>query len=434
MKTNMAEHKKKKIIKIIKNAKTKKTKPKIKKVVKKIALTKKVIKKVIKKIAKKSTKKSVIKKKIVKKSAIKKKIIKKAVKTEKETKVKLEKHNQNPIMSPSMYAWESEATFNPAAVYHGGWVHLFYRGMGPDGISRIGYAKSKDGINFDDRLFHPVYFMPSVEVASKHFPFTSPARPVFDPHIYASGGGWGGAEDPRAVVIDGVLYMTLNIFNGWHSMRVAVLSINESDLLKQKFIWKDFSFLTHEGDRQKNWVLFPEKINGKFAVFHNLDMNDGDTSRVGIAFTDELSPKDMPKGDDAPDPQRLPDHIVSWHKRTRSASCPPIKTKDGWLVLYHAMDSDGSDKYKLGAMLLDLNDPTRVIARSAHPILEPEEWYENDYKPGIIYASGAVVKDAKLFVYYGGGDKHIGVATLELDELLKSIKSGGDLKMKKIKN
>lgn len=396
----MAEYKKKK--KVIKKVKVK-TKPKIKKVVKKLVSKKKVVKK---------------------------KINSKKVKD----KVKLEKHNKNPIMSPSLYGWESEATFNPAAVYHGGWVHLFYRAMGPDGISRIGYAKSKDGINFDDRLFHPVYFMPSLAQASKHFPFTSPARPVFDPHIYASGGGWGGAEDPRAVVIDDVLYMTLNIFNGWHSMRVASLSIHERDLLKQKFIWNDFSFLSHEGDRQKNWVLFPEKINGKFAVFHNLDMNDGNANRVGVAFTNELSPKDMPKGDDAPDPQRLGDHIVAWHKRTRSASCPPIKTKDGWLLLYHAMDKDGSERYKLGAMLLDLKDPSKVIARAMHPILEPTEWYENDYKPGIIYASGAVVKDGKLFVYYGGGDRHIGVATLDLNVLLKSIKSGGSAHLKKIKN
>ncbi|MDQ3244937.1 MAG: hypothetical protein M3P22_01130 [bacterium] len=392
-------------------------------------------------MVKKITKNKILKKKLVKitkKVIVKKpakKIVKKVIKKININHiVRLKRHEQNPIMSPSMYQWESEAVFNPAAVYHGGWVHLFYRAMGPDGVSRIGYAKSKDGINFKDRLFYPVYFAPNVEQMKKHWPYTSPARPVFDRDLYSSGGGWGGCEDPRAVVIDGILYMTFNMFNGWHSMRVAVTTIREQDLLNHKFVWKNFNYLTKEGDRQKNWVLFPEKINGKFVIFHNLDMNDNDSTRVGVAYVDELDSKYTPYGDNAPDPQKLPDRIVSWHKRTRSASAPPIKTKEGWLLLYHAMDKDGSDRYKLGAMLLDLKNPSKIIARAMYPILEPEEWYENDYKPGIIYASGAVIKDDKLLVYYGGGDKHIGVASVVLKELLDSIKTGKNIKLKKIKN
>jgi predicted GH43/DUF377 family glycosyl hydrolase len=193
------------------------------------------------------------------------------------------------------------------------------------------------------------------------------------------------------------------------------------------------SYLSHLGDRQKNWVLFPEKINGKFAIFHNLDL--GDPSRVGIAYVNNLDASETPVGSDpdsaAPDPQRLPDHIVAWHKRTRSASCPPIKTKDGWLLLYHAMDKDNENRYKLGAMLLDLEDPRKVLYRASHPILEPDLWYENDYKPGIIYASGAVVKKDKLFVYYGGGDKHIGVASIKLSALIDSMKNDGKTQLEK---
>jgi len=89
------------------------------------------------------------------------------------------------------------------------------------------------------------------------------------------------------------------------------------------------------GDRQKNWVLFPEKINGKFAVFHNLDK--GDPSRVQIAFADSLDMSEMPTQSEAPDPQGLPDHTVAWHYRTRSAAAPPLRTKAGWLLFYHAM-------------------------------------------------------------------------------------------------
>ncbi len=373
-------------------------------------------------------------KKIIKKQTKK---IRKVVKSSKKLKAnkiikitKLTRSSRNPIIEPRPYSWESQAVFNPAAISFGGRVHLFYRALGGDGVSRIGYASSKDGINFDQRLFYPVYFVENAEEMKKHWPFTSPAR--YDTAIYASGGGWGGCEDPRTVLMDGYVYMTFNMFNGWDSMRVAVTSIKEKDLLDKKWNWENFSYLSHSGDRQKNWVLFPEKINGKFAIFHNLDK--GDPSRVGIVFVNKLDTSETPKGKDAPDPQSLPDHIVAWHKRTRSAAAPPIKTEDGWLLLYHAMDKDDGGRYKLGALLLDLKDPQKVLYRAQHPILEPDKWYENDWKPGIIYASGAVVRNGRLLVYYGGGDKHIGIASIKLSDLIDSMKKNGAVKLEKNKS
>ncbi len=355
---------------------------------------------------------------------------KKVIKKE-EKKLKLKKSLSNPIIKPRLYSWESQAVFNPAAISTGGKIHLFYRALGEDGISRIGYASSNDGVNFDDRLFYPVYSFNKAEEIKKHWPFTSPARPVYDTALYSSGGGWGGCEDPRTVKIGDYIYMTINIFNGWNSIRVAVISISENNLLNKKWAWENFSYLSKKGDRQKNWVLFPEKFNDKFAIFHNLDM--GDPTKVGIAFVNNLDENETPAGADAPDPQVLPDHIVAWHKRTRSAASPPIKTKDGWLLLYHAMDKDGSERYKLGAMLLDLNDPTKVLCRAKNPILEPEEWYENDWKPGIIYASGSVVLNGRLLVYYGGGDKYVGVASINVSDLIESMKKNISIKLEKNK-
>jgi len=367
----------------------------------------------------------------------KKKIeIKKDIIKDKNEVIKLKKVSHNPVLSPSLYGWESQGTFNPATVVCDGIVHLFYRALGNDGISRVGYASSKDGIHFDTRLTYPVYVSQSYEEAKKHFPYTSPARLVYDRELYPSGGSWGGCEDPRSVIIDGIVYITLNIFNGWNSLRVGVISIKESDLLKKRWNWSNLSYITKLGDRQKNWVLFPQKFDGKFAIFHNLDL--GDPVRVGVSFVNNLDESESPlgsaPGSAAPDPQRLPDHIVAWHKHTRSASCPPIKTKDGWLLLYHAMDKDGNNLYKLGAMLLDIKDPRKVLYRANHPILEPDEWYENDWKPGIIYASGAIVKKGILYVYYGGGDKHVCIASISLKELLDSLKEDKIIKFKNTKN
>ena len=384
----------------------KKTKKPIKKIARaKVGRTKttknKTVKKVARRVVKKATKKATRAKKRVPATSI------------------LPKHRGNPIMGPAHDSpWQSAAVLNPAALTQDGKIHLFYRALGHEGISRIGHATSTDGIHFA-RSKEPVFVAQNITEAKKHWPRTSPARLTYNKELYASGGGWGGCEDPRAVNIEGRVYLTFNMFNGWNSMRVAYTSISESDLRNNIWNWDDFEYLSRPGDRQKNWILFPEKINGKFALFHNLDM--GDPTRVHIAYLNDLDMYKTPNQKEAPDPQALPDHTVAWHNRTRSASAPPIKTTSGWLLFYHAMDKDDPGRYKVGAMLLDLTDPTKVLYRSNYPILEPDEWYENDWKPGIVYANGAVVKDGTLYLYYGGGDKYVAVAHTKLDDFLRKL-------------
>ena len=115
----------------------------------------------------------------------------------------------------------------------------------------------------------------------------------------------------------------------------------------------------------------------------------------------------------------------------RGVGPAPIRTKEGWLVIYHAMDHTNPDRYRMGALILDSNDPTKILHRSDEPILEPEEQYENNgYKWGVIYSCGAVVKDGNLFVYYGGADMVTCVAVANLDAFLKElVKKGGAPKL-----
>ena len=113
---------------------------------------------------------------------------------------------------------------------------------------------------------------------------------------------------------------------------------------------------------------------------------------------------------------------LRWDNMVRGAGAPPIKTKHGWLVFYHAMDKRDPDKYKVGAMILDYNDPTKILYRSKHPILEPIAHYENNgAKSGVVYVCGAVIKDDTLFVYYGGSDSVVCVATINVDEFLGDL-------------
>ena len=111
-----------------------------------------------------------------------------------------------------------------------------------------------------------------------------------------------------------------------------------------------------------------------------------------------------------------------WESLKIGASTPPIKTKDGWLMTYHGVSAKDFN-YRVGVALLDLSDPTHILYRTKDFIFEPEEKFETDgYYNGCVFPTGIVERNGKLFIYYGAGDKCIGVATCQLDELLSYLK------------
>ncbi|MDO8504419.1 MAG: glycosidase [Candidatus Liptonbacteria bacterium] len=373
-------------------------KAKIKKAVKKTSVVKKA-KKTLKRVAKK--------------------VVRKVGKTgEKVVSVlTLRKHHNNPIIGPRKeIAWEAWQTFNPGVILLEKNVHFLYRAIGEDGLSRLGYAFSKDGFNVNQRFPIPAY---EHQIRER----------TFNVYSYCSGGSWGGAEDPRIVRVgkEDVLYMTYTACNG--DLRVGLTSIRMEDFLKRKWKkWKPPVLISQPGEVHKNWVIFPEKINGKYAILHSI--NPG----ISVAYLDSL---DLDGNTFIESCHGGKPRTGCWDKWVRGAGAVPIKTKYGWLVFYHAMDNDWS-KYKVGAMLLDLNDPTKVLARATEPVLEPSEEYENNgFKPGVVYVSGAVVKDGQLLVYYGGADSYVCVAHADFNEFLEALKNenkpkltGGEMKMK----
>jgi predicted GH43/DUF377 family glycosyl hydrolase len=155
----------------------------------------------------------------------------------------------------------------------------------------------------------------------------------------------------------------------------------------------------------KDVVLFPEKINGKYVMLHRIFPN------MWIAYSEDLV--------------NWHDHKVLMHVQPDGWDCdrigagaPPIKTEYGWLNFYHGVDHKRN--YRLGILLLDLEDPSKVIGRSAHPILSPEKDYEKvGLVPNVVFTCGAIPMDGRYFVYYGGADKVIGVATMDLNDLKK---------------
>lgn len=336
----------------------------------------------------------------------------------------------NPILKPGTNPWTAEAVMNPAAAVLGGRTHLIYRAIGTDGVSRLGYASSPDGITFDKRLTYPVYVAQKPRNLPGHATHRRPGEDKrYSPILYPSGGSWGGCEDPRMVVIDGRVYVTFNMFDGWDFIRVAAISIAEEDFLSGQFWkWDGPHLLSEPKQVHKNWVIFPEKINGKYAILHSV------VPKIDIAYRDSI--EDIGTAEPfitswAGSRSDLPAREDAWDSFIRGAGPPPIRTDKGWLLLYHAIDEHDPGRYKLGAMLLDLNDPTNILYRSAAPILSPDESYENHGKPGIVYACGAVVRPSTtlvtgdtLYVYYGGADKVICVATTKLEMFIDALVKG----------
>ncbi|MDQ2933154.1 MAG: hypothetical protein M3Q80_02120 [bacterium] len=328
----------------------------------------------------------------------------------------LARHHANPILSPLPYReWEAYGTLNPAAIQDDdGRIHLLYRAIGDDGLSHIGHSSSADGKHFDRRSPFPIY-QPSIEEKKVIGTPSSPTE--YNPTLYYSGGGWGGHEDPRAVTIENRVYMTYTAFQGWESVRIAVSSISMKDLKKERWNWSKPILLSPLNEVHKNWVLFPEKINGKFAFIHAV------SPEVLIDYVDNLeNPYELKKIRSKAPKGGRPEHWDNW---VRGAGPPPVKTDIGWLLLYHAMDKKDPNKYKLGAMILDLNDPTKILYRSSKPILSPDACYENDGKPGVVYASGALIRNEDLYIYYGGGDKHVCMAQTPLRPLLDWLVTTG---------
>jgi predicted GH43/DUF377 family glycosyl hydrolase len=312
-----------------------------------------------------------------------------------------------------------KATFNPGALYADSRVHLLYRAIGGDDVSVLGYAASDDGMTITERLAKPAFVPP---VVIKHIEASE--RLAVPAAVYSSGGGWnGGCEDPRLTLIDDVVYLMYTAFDGWGSIRIALSSIKLDDFLKKKWDWKNPALISPPGEIHKNWMLFPEKINGKYAMLHSISPD------VLVDYFDSL--EGLERGEQIIESKRtIMFRKNAWDTWIRGAGPPPIKTRLGWLLFYHAMDVRDPNRYKLGAMILGLHDPTKILYRSERPILEPDAYYENNgFKSGVVYSCGAVVKDGQLYVYYGGGDSVTCGAMANLDQFLEDLKKYGTPKL-----
>jgi predicted GH43/DUF377 family glycosyl hydrolase len=294
----------------------------------------------------------------------------------------VKRYSRNPILEPvGKHAWESRLVFNAAAFATDDRVHILYRAMGADNISRIGLASSSDGYNIDERLPLPV-FSPSNETENH------------------------GCEDPRLIQIDDSLIMAYTAYGNHFQhlvYQIGLTSIGLEDFIDRKWKWGE-RILTFPGIHNKDAVLFPRKFNGEYILFHRLEPDiciaRSHDLRRWYGFKYILGPRE--KG---------------WDSWKVGAAGPPFLINEGWMLIYHGVSAD--KVYSLGVALLDKKNPEEVVYRSEKPILTPEENYERFGKvPNVVFSCGQVMLDGQLLIYYGGADSVVCVATTELPELL----------------
>lgn len=326
----------------------------------------------------------------------------------------LSRSEGNPILRPNPQNWwETKAVFNPAAIFENGKVHILYRAIGETDVSVLGYASSLDGLHVNERADKPAYIPREPFEGVNH----SYQMELEKQGIYISGGGgMGGCEDPRLTRIDDRVYMTYVAYDGHNPPRVALSSINIGDFLNKKWNWAKPVIISPPYIVDKNACILSEKINGKYVIFHRIFPN------ILIDFVDDLNFDGKTRWLEGQ--YKIPVRELSsdWDSLKIGSGPPPIKTKDGWLLIYQAVGRADELRYKIGAMLFDLKDPTKVIARTKSPILEPTASYENEgWKAGVVYPCGAVVINDRLFVYYGGADTVVCVASTRLNHFLDQL-------------
>lgn len=303
--------------------------------------------------------------------------------------MRLTRHDANPLLLPiGDSEWESANVFNPSVIHHAGLFHMHHRAQGADWISRIGYAISEDGIRWN-RLREPVLWP------------QNPSESL-------------GVEDPRVVEIDGTFYMSYAAYgrSGDAPPETTIAGGGITPMIARSdnlITWERVGPIAR-GEHNKDHVLFPRKVGGRYASLHRR------VPDVWIGYSDNLVewPEDYMAPIFGPRPGE------GWDNLKVGANGPPIETEHGWLMLYHGVDHERV--YRLGVCLLDLEDPRRVLRRPAEPILWPEElWERRGDVPNVVFSCANPVAEGTVHVYYGGADHVIGLATCQLDDLIAYV-------------
>lgn len=329
------------------------------------------------------------------------------------------------LLEKTNLEFENEGVLNPAVIREGDSVHMFYRAVRKGNYSSVGYCRFDGPLTLRARNEAPIIF-PQYENESH------------------------GIEDPRIVKIDGLYYMTLTAHDGLNAQGELVTSSDlihferqgivvpqmtytefafhvESDGQVNEKYHRNYKFYYEKKDPDKklmlwdkNVIFFPRKINGKLYFLHRI--------RPGIQIASVDNLKDLSKDFwieyiKVMHKYIVLDPIYDHESKYIGGGCPPIETKQGWLLIYHGVkETTQGFVYSACAALLDLDDPSKEIARLPYPLFSPEyEWELNGEINNVVFPTGTALFGDTLFIYYGAADERIACASLSISALVEKL-------------
>lgn len=331
------------------------------------------------------------------------------------------------IFGKTALGFENEGVLNPAVIQREDGIHVFYRAVAKGNYSSIGYCLLSGPLEISHRNDAPLLY------------------PQLPAEVH-------GIEDPRIVEIEGIFYLTYTAYDGFNALGALALSTDLKNFEKQGIIvpqipYIEFQHLTSvkhglnekysrynqpwtAPDRigepnllwDKNVIFFPRKIKNKFCFLHRIRPD------IQLVSVDEI--KDLTQEFWQEYLMHFEEHIVLAPKYAHEISyigggCPPIETKDGWLLIYHGVqDSVEGYIYSACAALLDLEDPRIELSRLPYALIKPEmHWELEGEVNNVCFPTGTAIIGDQLYVYYGAADEQIACASLSLSELMNELLS-----------
>jgi predicted GH43/DUF377 family glycosyl hydrolase len=294
------------------------------------------------------------------------------------------RYEGNPILTKDDVPYPVETVHNAGVVKFNGKYIMLFRSHLATGRSIIGIAESDDGFKF--RVRPKPFMVPSKE-------------PVFSQYEEFS------VEDPRITRLEDAYYITYSAYSA-HGVRVGLAKTTDFESVER------LAFITQADYR--NTVLFPEKIDGRYA---KLDRPHSEISPWSIWIS--YSPDLRHWGDSRVVMKPVKYH---WDEMKIGPGAPPIRTDKGWLSIYHGVfpTMDGC-VYRVGVALHKLDDPAQVLGVADRWILQPQdEWEVVGYVHNVVFTCGAVPEDdGTLKLYWGGADTVMCAGTAVIDELVE---------------
>jgi predicted GH43/DUF377 family glycosyl hydrolase len=340
----------------------------------------------------------------------------------------IEVKKEGVLLFKTNLEFENEGVLNPGTYQDGEFVHMFYRAVKFGNFSSIGYCKLKGPLVVSERSTAPIL--------SSEFEYES-----------------HGMEDPRIVKIDDLYYLTYTAYDGINALGALAVSkdlihFEKKGIIVPKISYEQFHLLAgsksemnekylryNEHNRliepigkdefvwDKNVIFFPRRIDGKLCFLHRIkpdiqivvkvneleELNELFWHNYFFNFTDNivLAPKY--------------EHEASYI----GGGCPPIETKDGWLIIYHGVrDTVKGYVYSACVALLELKNPQKEIVRLPYALFKPEiSWELKGEVNNVCFPTGTSLFGDRLFIYYGAADERIATASVSLSELLTELKN-----------